>query len=40
MTLWENFNQGQLPEVLLMDVQMPTMDGIVATRQARKLYPI
>lgn len=37
--LLKNLNRGQLPKVLLMDVQMPTIDGITATRQARKLYP-
>jgi len=30
---------GTLPQVLLMDVQMPEMNGIEATRQAKQKYP-
>lgn len=39
LSFLETLYQGNQPEVVLMDVQMPAMDGSTATRQARKLYP-
>ncbi len=35
----EQLEQGIKPEVVLMDIEMPEMDGIEATKQLKKIYP-
>lgn len=37
--LLEQLRRQAKPQVLLMDIEMPQMDGIAATREAKKLYP-
>lgn len=31
--------KGQLPDVILLDLKMPGMDGMQATKEVRRLYP-
>jgi DNA-binding NarL/FixJ family response regulator len=37
--LLEILTNGPVPEIILMDIAMPVMDGIEATWQAKQLYP-
>jgi DNA-binding NarL/FixJ family response regulator len=35
----EKINPGNLPEIILMDIEMPIMDGIEATKKVKEAYP-
>ena len=37
--LLDYFDQGQVPDVVLMDLQMPNLDGLQTTRLLRAQYP-
>ncbi|UOR05796.1 response regulator transcription factor [Hymenobacter aerilatus] len=37
--LLEHFDQGLVPDVVLMDLQMPNLDGLQTTRLLRAQYP-
>ena len=37
--LLDYFDQGQIPDVVLMDLQMPNLDGLQTTRLLRAQYP-
>ncbi len=37
--LLQKMRSGNIPNVLLMDIQMNGMDGITATREVKQLYP-
>lgn len=35
----ELMEQGQVPDVVLLDIRMPNMNGVVTTGEIKKLYP-
>jgi len=37
--LLDYFDRGQIPDVVLMDLQMPNLDGLQTTRLLRAQYP-
>jgi len=38
--LLDHFDQGLIPDVVLMDLQMPNLDGLQTTRLLRAQYPL